>query len=101
MNPAIKVAVLGAGGLGRAACRIIGMKQELQLVAICDSKGIVASPEGLACERIASGSGDLVSSYLAGESSASNGNGHGGGAARDRGPAPRPASPLFSASLCV
>ena len=78
MNPAIKVAVLGAGGLGRAACRIIGMKQELQLVAICDSKGLVASPEGLACERIASGSGDLVSSYLAGESSASNGNGHGG-----------------------
>jgi hypothetical protein len=55
------------------------MKRELQLVAICDSKGLIASPEGVACERIASGSGDLVSNYLSGESSAPNGNGHGGG----------------------
>ncbi len=52
MEP-IRVAVLGAGGLGRAACRIIGLKRELQLVAICDSKGFVASSEGLSCDHLA------------------------------------------------
>lgn len=35
----IRVAVLGAGGLGQAAAKIIGMKREMKLVAICDSKG--------------------------------------------------------------
>jgi hypothetical protein len=59
----IKVAVLGAGGLGRAACRIIGMKRQLRLVAICDSKGLVVDPSGVNCEAITSGSGDLVNSY--------------------------------------
>ena len=72
----VNVAVLGAGGLGRAACRIIGMKRELRLVAICDSKGVVVSPEGLACERLASGSGDLVSSY---QHAAPDGTSNGGG----------------------
>ena len=61
----IRVAVLGAGGLGRAACRIIGMKRELRLVAICDSKGFVASSEGLETEVLANGSGELVTSYRA------------------------------------
>ena len=59
----MRVAVLGAGGLGRAACRIIGMKRQLRLVAICDSKGYAFDPEGLDCERLAGCSGDLVSSY--------------------------------------
>ena len=80
-NP-IRVAVLGAGGLGRAACRIIGMKGELRLVAICDSKGLLVSPEGLECARLASGSGDLVSSYRATQEAASNGGeARGGGVA--------------------
>ncbi len=69
----IRVAVLGAGGLGRAACRIIGFKRELRLVAICDSKGFLASPEGLSCSRLAEGSGDLVSAYHAAASSRSQG----------------------------
>ena len=60
----IRVAVLGAGGLGRAACRIIGMKRELRLVAICDSHGVLVDPEGLSCEDLASGSGDVASSDL-------------------------------------
>ena len=59
----IRVAVLGAGGLGKAAARIIGMKQELMLCAVCDSKGIVASPEGLETQVLASISSDLVSGY--------------------------------------
>jgi hypothetical protein len=80
MSP-IRVAVLGAGGLGRAACRIIGMKRDVQLVAICDSRGFVASSEGLSCERLASSSGDLVSNDLTAEQAASNGDGHGGGCA--------------------
>ncbi len=80
MDP-IRIAVLGAGGLGQAACRIIGLKRELQLVAICDSKGFVASSEGLSCERLASSSGDLVSSDAIVEGQSSASNGHGGGCA--------------------
>jgi len=63
MDTPIRVAVLGAGGLGRAAARLIGQKRELRLVAICDSKGLIASPDGLDCARVASGTGELVASY--------------------------------------
>ncbi len=59
----VRVAVLGAGGLGKAAARIIGMKQELVLSAICDSKGIVASPEGLDAGAVSAVAGDLVDGY--------------------------------------
>jgi len=59
----IRVAVLGSGGLGKAAARIIGMKRELCLSAICDSRGVVASVEGLAGEALAGISGDLVDGY--------------------------------------
>jgi len=61
----VRVAVLGAGGLGKAAARIIGAKHELQLAAICDSKGIVASSEGLDTGLVASIEGDLVAGYRA------------------------------------
>jgi len=57
----IRVAVLGAGGLGKAAARIIGMKRDLRLVAVCDSKGVVFDPEGLDCTAMANHAGDLVS----------------------------------------
>ncbi len=60
----IRVAVLGAGGLGKAAARIIARKRELVLCAMCDSRGIVASQEGLETDVIASISGDLVDGYL-------------------------------------
>jgi hypothetical protein len=59
----IRVAVLGAGGLGKAAARIIGMKRELSLAAICDSRGIVSSAEGLDAAAVASATGDLVEGY--------------------------------------
>ena len=56
----VRIAVFGAGGLGKAAARIIGMKRELCLAAICDSRGIVASAEGLNGEQVGRLSGDLV-----------------------------------------
>jgi hypothetical protein len=49
----IRVAVLGAGGLGKAAAQIIGMKKELRLVAICDSHGVFYDREGLDAAAIA------------------------------------------------
>jgi len=59
----IRVAVLGAGGLGKAAARIIGMKRELRLSAICDSRGLLTAAEGLEGEAIAGIAGDLVEGY--------------------------------------
>lgn len=41
MTDRIRIAVLGAGGLGRAAAKIIGMKRQMRLVAMCDSRGYV------------------------------------------------------------
>ena len=59
----VSIAVLGAGGLGKAASRIIAIKRELQLTAICDSHGIVRSPGGLDGQALAAISGDLVEGY--------------------------------------
>ena len=61
----MRVAVLGAGGLGKAAARIIGMKRELRLTAICDSQGLVTSAEGLDGRAVAGLTGDLVEGYRA------------------------------------
>jgi hypothetical protein len=48
----IRVAVLGAGGLGKAAAKIIGMKNEMVLTAICDSSGILFNKEGVDTEAV-------------------------------------------------
>ena len=48
-NP-IKVGVLGFGGLGQAAARILATKQEMNLVAAADQKGYVYDPAGLNVE---------------------------------------------------
>ena len=48
----IRLAVLGAGGLGKSAARIISMKKELRLVAICDSLGFSYREKGLDTEEI-------------------------------------------------
>lgn len=61
-NP-IRVVVLGAGGLGKAAARIIGAKKEVKLSAICDSRGFVHSSEGLDTDALALLEGDLVDGY--------------------------------------
>ena len=59
----MRIAVLGAGGLGKAACRIIAQKRELRLVAICDSRGALHDPAGLPCEHIADYERDLVTGF--------------------------------------
>ncbi|MEL6788044.1 MAG: saccharopine dehydrogenase-like oxidoreductase [Cyanobacteria bacterium J06607_15] len=46
VNP-VRVGVLGFGGLGQAAARILAGKQEMTLVAAADQKGYVYSPTGL------------------------------------------------------
>ncbi len=61
----IRVAVLGAGGLGKAAAQIIGLKREVILTAICDSRGIVWSEESLDTDAVVSLTGDLVDGYQA------------------------------------
>ena len=48
-NP-IKVGVLGFGGLGQAAAKILATKQEMNLVAAADQKGYVYDPAGLDVE---------------------------------------------------
>ena len=48
-NP-IKVGVLGFGGLGQAAAKILATKQEMNLVAAADQKGYVYDPAGLNVE---------------------------------------------------
>jgi len=58
-----RVAVLGAGGLGKAAARIIGLKRSLRLVAICDSKGLLHDPDGLDADAIVQGGGDPIADY--------------------------------------
>jgi len=56
----IRIAVSGAGGLGKAAARIIDLKRELTLTAICDSRGVVSSAAGLSGQQIGACAGDLV-----------------------------------------
>lgn len=46
VNP-IKVGVMGFGGLGQAAARILDLKGEMTLVAAADQKGYAYSPTGL------------------------------------------------------
>ncbi len=52
MQQSMRLAVLGAGGLGRAAVKIISQKKSLSLAAICDSKGYAYNPAGLDLEEL-------------------------------------------------
>jgi hypothetical protein len=47
ITDSIKVGVLGFGGLGQAAARILAPKQEMVLVAAADQKGYAYTSEGL------------------------------------------------------
>lgn len=44
---AAKIAVLGAGGLGMAAARMLAQKKEMKLAAIADKTGFLINPEGI------------------------------------------------------
>ncbi|HEX8466002.1 MAG TPA: hypothetical protein VF627_15415 [Abditibacterium sp.] len=48
----MKIAILGAGGLGKAAAQIIAQKQDIQLVAIADAGGFAFNPDGLDADAI-------------------------------------------------
>ncbi|BAZ44309.1 hypothetical protein NIES4102_13170 [Chondrocystis sp. NIES-4102] len=52
-NP-IKVGVLGFGGLGQAAARILALKGEMKLVAVADQKGYAYNEQGLDIDAIIS-----------------------------------------------
>ncbi len=54
MKQPMRLAVLGAGGLGKAAAQIIDQKQSLCLVAICDSRGYAYNQQGLDAQAIMS-----------------------------------------------
>lgn len=62
-NTPFRVAVLGAGGLGKAAARILALKREMRLTAMCDSKGFVVAPDGVNLEAVGSIGSDLVEGY--------------------------------------
>ena len=47
MTAAIQVGVLGFGGLGQAATRVLAPKQEMILTAAADRKGYAYNPDGL------------------------------------------------------
>jgi len=44
----MKIAVLGAGGLGKACLNIAAKKKEVKIVSICDSRGFLYSKDGIA-----------------------------------------------------
>ena len=50
ISPAIRVGVLGFGGLGQAAAKVLARKREMILVAAADQKGYAYSAEGLNTE---------------------------------------------------
>lgn len=49
-----KIAIMGAGGLGRAAVRLLEKKSEFKLVAMADSKAIVHRKDGITSGMLAS-----------------------------------------------
>ncbi|MFQ6098686.1 MAG: saccharopine dehydrogenase-like oxidoreductase [Armatimonadota bacterium] len=48
----IRLAILGAGGLGQSMVRLIEHKPNISLTAICDSTGVAIDPDGLAGQDV-------------------------------------------------
>ncbi|MFZ3384370.1 MAG: hypothetical protein WA144_10645, partial [Candidatus Methanoperedens sp.] len=46
-NETANIAVLGAGGLGMAAAKILGQKKEMRLAAIADKTGYIIDHNGI------------------------------------------------------
>ncbi|GAB4344455.1 MAG: saccharopine dehydrogenase-like oxidoreductase [Leptolyngbyaceae cyanobacterium] len=69
----LRVGVLGFGGLGQAACRVLAPKREMRWVAAADQKGYAYNPDGLnadACITAYQSQGTL--GYLDGEGTLSS-----------------------------
>lgn len=47
MSDVKRIAVFGAGGLGRNMARLLGFKKEMRLVAMCDKGGYAFHPDGI------------------------------------------------------
>jgi len=54
----MNIAVLGAGGLGKAAARMIEKKKEIDIIATCDKKGYLIDEKGIDPKKIYSLSKD-------------------------------------------
>ena len=68
---AMRVAILGAGGLGKAAAQIIECKSEMTLVAIADAEGLAVDANGVkACDIARVKAGGSVSELDCGRQSA-------------------------------
>ncbi len=52
MSDVKRVAVLGAGGLGRNMARLLDFKKSLTLVAMCDTEGFAYSADGLSSSEL-------------------------------------------------
>jgi hypothetical protein len=52
MGNAKRIAVLGAGGLGRNMARLLDFKKSMSLVAICDTEGHAYRSEGIASSEL-------------------------------------------------
>ena len=50
MNKKIRIAILGAGGLGHAMARILEQKQTALLVGACDKQGAIFNPKGVSTD---------------------------------------------------
>lgn len=62
----LKIGILGFGGLGQAAARLLSAKQEMQLVVAADKEGFAYAPQGLnANEAIATYQNQGSLGYLA------------------------------------
>lgn len=48
----IKIAVLGAGGIGRACLEVVAKKKEMEVVAICDSSGFLYSAKAISAKDL-------------------------------------------------
>ena len=57
----MNIAVLGAGGLGKSAARIIEQKKEVKIIATCDKKGYLIDENGIDPKKIYSlGKGESI-----------------------------------------
>jgi len=43
----MNIAILGAGGLGKSAAKIIEKKEEIKIIATCDKSGYIIDENGI------------------------------------------------------